>query len=198
MSATATTNGRPQRKQLSEQLDRMDSIIDALAEALPEAVADACREGARQAVRDAVVEILASPDLRTLITGPAAARVAPPAEPSPARPSPWTRFKATLRATAGAALRRCRAALTAAAGRCRAATAAASAAARTLSAVMPVRKFLAVGAGLGVAVGVAAYLCPHGLSAVVGGVGAMCTAVGVQVGTWVRRSTGWLGFGRST
>ena len=30
MTATATTNGRP-RKQLSEQLDRMDSIIDALA-----------------------------------------------------------------------------------------------------------------------------------------------------------------------
>src|SRR4051812_13786065 len=151
-ASTGTANGKPPRRQLSEQLDRMDTIIDALAEALPEAVADACREGARQAVRDAVVEILASPDLRTLIAGPAAARVVPtttdatpPADPAPSRPGPWTRFKAKIRAAADAALGRCRAALAAAAGRCRAATAAASATARTLSAVMPVRKFLAVG-----------------------------------------------------
>jgi hypothetical protein len=197
MSATATTNGRPQRKQLSEQLDRMDSIIDALAEALPEAVADACREGARQAVRDAVVEILASPDLRTLISGPTAARLAPPAEPAPAKPGPWTRFKAKVQAAADAALGRCRAALGMAIGRCRAATAAASTAARTLSAMMPVRKFLAVGAGVGVVAGVVSYACPHAMSAAIGGVGAACTAVGVQVGTWVRRSTGLLGFGRS-
>ena len=78
-SATAsTTNDKPPRKQLADQLDRLDRIIDCLADALPEAVADACREGARQAVKDAVVEILASPELRTLITGLAAARVAPP------------------------------------------------------------------------------------------------------------------------
>ncbi len=174
MTATATTNGRP-RKQLSEQLDRMDSIIDALAEALPEAVADACREGARQAVRDAVVEILASPDLRSLIAGPAAARVDPPAEPAPATPGPWTRFKATLRAAKDAAV-----------GRCRAATATASATALALSAVMPLKKILLVGTGGG-----ASYLCPHGLSAVVGGT---CPAVGVQVGTWFRRSARSLGF----
>ena len=45
MTATVTANGKP-RKQLSEQLDRMDTIIDALADALPEAVTDAVREGA--------------------------------------------------------------------------------------------------------------------------------------------------------
>ena len=195
MTATATTNGRPQRKQLSDQLDRMDSIIDALAEALPEAVADACREGARQAVRDAVVEILASPELRSLITGPAAARVETPAEPAPTTPGPWSRFKATLRVAKDAAVGRCRAALSAVAGRCRAATAAASATALALSVVMPLKKILLVGTGVGVAVGIASYVCPHGLSAVVGGVGGMCTAVGVQVGTWFRRSARSLGFG---
>ena len=35
---TATTNGKPQRKQLSDQIDRLDTIIDALADAPPEAV----------------------------------------------------------------------------------------------------------------------------------------------------------------
>ncbi|MCE9561844.1 MAG: hypothetical protein K8U57_07300 [Planctomycetes bacterium] len=58
MSATSTLNGKPQRKQLGDQLDRLDSIIDALAEGLPGAVADACRDGARLAVKDAIIEIL--------------------------------------------------------------------------------------------------------------------------------------------
>ena len=194
MTATTTTNGKP-RKQLSDQLDRLDSIIDALAEALPEAVADACREGARQAVRDAVVEILSSPELRTLVAGPADGRVAQPADPAPATPGPWSRFKAKVRAAKDAVLGRCRAALGVAAGRCRAATAAASNTARTLSAVMPLRKILLVGTGVGVAVGVASYVCPHGLSAVLGGVGGACTAVGVQVGSWFRRSARSLGLG---
>jgi hypothetical protein len=190
MTATATTNGKPQRKQLSDELDRLDGIIDCLAEALPAAVADACREGARQAVKDAVVEILASPELRTLITGLAAARVAPPAPATPptaptaAKPPLWTRAKA-----------KCKAATDAVVGRCKAATTAVVATAVTVSAVMPVKKILLVGTGVGLAVGVLSYACPHVLSAVVSGVGGMCTAVGVQVGHWVRRSAGLFGFG---
>ena len=191
MTATVTANGKPHRKQLSDQLDRMDSIIDALADALPEAVADACREGARQAVKDAVVEILASPELRTLITGLAAARVAPPsaapaapADSGPPKPRVWSRVKALLLDAKSAVTRRCRAA---------AATVVATT--RTAAAVLPVRKILAVGAGVGVAVGVVSYACPHALSAVIGGVAAAFTAVGIQVGTWVRRSAGLFGLG---
>ena len=61
MSATATTNGRLPRKQLGDQLDRLDSILDGLSDALNEAVADAAREGARAAVKDRVetVELVA-------------------------------------------------------------------------------------------------------------------------------------------
>ena len=55
MTAQSTmVNGRPQRKQLSEQLDRLDSIIDGLCDGLPEAVAAAAREGTRVAVKDAI------------------------------------------------------------------------------------------------------------------------------------------------
>lgn len=53
MTATAAmTNGKPARKQLADQLDRLDSLIDCLAEGLNQAVADACRDGARAAVRE--------------------------------------------------------------------------------------------------------------------------------------------------
>ena len=38
--STATANGRPQRKQLSDQLDRLDAILDVLAEGLPGAVGE--------------------------------------------------------------------------------------------------------------------------------------------------------------
>jgi hypothetical protein len=187
MSETMTAaNGRPQRKQLSDQLDRLDGIIDVLADALPGAVADACREGARQAVKDAVVEILASPELRALVAGPAARVALPPAptEPGPAEPGVWGRVKSALTN-----------ARTAAAKRCRIAAAAAVATARALAAVLPPQKFLAVGAGVGVAVGIVCYACPPALSAVIGGAGAACAAVAAQVGTWLRRSTSVLGFG---
>ena len=87
MTATATVaapNGRAPRKQLSDQLDRLDAIIDVLADGLPEAVADACREGARQAVKDAVVEILTNPELRALLD---ALAPAPRRFPSSRRPN---------------------------------------------------------------------------------------------------------------
>ena len=44
-ASTSVINGRPQRKLLSEELDRLDSIVDAIAEGLPAAVAAAAREG---------------------------------------------------------------------------------------------------------------------------------------------------------
>lgn len=194
MSATTeTTNGRPQRKQLSDQLDRLDTIIDALAEALPEAVADATREGARQAVRDVVLELLGNPELRAMIAGMAPAApptpAEPPAAPPPAEPAPaqtgfWTRAKEKLKAARDAAV-----------VRCTAATAAVAATARSLSAVMPLRKILLVGAGVGLVVGVVSYACPHELSALLSGVCSACTAVAAQVGRWFRRSAAVLGFG---
>jgi hypothetical protein len=60
MSNTVTAH-RPQRKQLSDQLDRLDGLIDCLADQLPHAVADATRDGTRQAVRDVLAELLADP-----------------------------------------------------------------------------------------------------------------------------------------
>src|SRR3954466_12236127 len=98
MTMTATVpNGKPQRKQLSDELDRLDNIIEGLANGLPEAVAEACKEGARQAIRDALIEVLTNPELRGLL---AKVSVAPTNTSTPAssKPSLWSRIKARVAA----------------------------------------------------------------------------------------------------
>src|SRR3954469_9818511 len=88
-------NGR-QRKQLSDQLDRLDHIIDLLADNLNAACAEAAKEGARQAAQELIAEVLAHPDLPAALARPVAARPATAA---------WVRVKALaadLRAAAAA------------------------------------------------------------------------------------------------
>ena len=199
MTATATmTNGKPARKQLADQLDRLDGIIDCLADRLPEAVADATREGARQAVRDVVLELLTNPELRTLIAGlaPAAQPVAAPepsatstaqpsAGPAPAKFAFWGRVKEKCTTVKDSTVRKCRAAKTAVVNT-----------ARSLSAIMPLKKMLLVGAGVGVAVATVSYVCPPAVSAAVSGACGAAVAVAAQVGRWFRRSAGLFGFGK--
>jgi hypothetical protein len=58
---------RTPRKQLSDQLDRLDVILDGLADALNQSVADAVRDVVGQVVREAVEgtikEVLGNPEL---------------------------------------------------------------------------------------------------------------------------------------
>lgn len=112
--STATANGRPQRKQLSDQLDRLDAILDVLAEGLPGAVGDAVRDGTRNVLKDVIAEALSDPSTVALLRR--AVAPSPPPEPvvsTPApeveavltpvepRPSFWARCKAALRRVAG-------------------------------------------------------------------------------------------------
>lgn len=181
MSATMTmVNGRPPRKQLSEQLDRLDSIIDALAEGLPAAVAAAAREGTQQAVKDAIVEIITNPELRGLMQSitPAVPPPAPAAtEPPPAAPGAWCRLKAKL-ADARAAI----------AARYQTAKESVTTTTRTLSTLMPLRRIVLVAVGVGVVAAVLGYTAPAGVAAVIAGVGGMVSALVAQVGTWFRRT----------
>jgi hypothetical protein len=66
MNAVPVLNGKP-RKQLSDQLDRLDTTIDALAEGLPEAITEATRDGTRKAIREAITEIVADPEIIGLL-----------------------------------------------------------------------------------------------------------------------------------
>src|SRR5262245_12668186 len=74
-------NGAP-RKQLSEQLDRLDGIIDALDEGLKGAVTDAVREAVAVAVQEAVQAVM-----RELLGNPDVLRAVAAAEPQPATTS---------------------------------------------------------------------------------------------------------------
>src|SRR6187397_1410588 len=92
MTGTMVNNGRA-RKTLADQIDRLDGILDGLADALNTAVAEAVRQGVEVAVKAALAEMLAHPELRRRLTGPAA-------EAGP-RPSALKRLLAAARRTAG-------------------------------------------------------------------------------------------------
>jgi len=67
MANNTIDNGHGQRKQLSSQLDRLDTILDGLAEALNESVADAVKDVVGQVVKESVEttirEVLGNPTL---------------------------------------------------------------------------------------------------------------------------------------
>jgi len=95
---TAALNGAPPRKNLSDQLDRLDNILDGLAEAIPAVVAESIRVSVRRAVQEAIQEaiseVLANRDLLRLLEAPhpvvaTPKPTAPVWEPSaPPAPSP--------------------------------------------------------------------------------------------------------------
>ena len=186
MSATVT-NGKP-RRQLSDQLDRLeeqlqrhDQVLDALSEGLNGAVADAAHEGTRAAVKDAVIELLVDPDLRAALH-----RASAP--PAAARLSRCARLRERVRQAAQTAsdlAGRARAAATTAA----AALAARAAAARVTGlarAAWRLRRVVLAGLGVGVVVAGAAYATTHGVAAGLSGFGAAVATVAVRAGLWVR------------
>jgi hypothetical protein len=76
------------RPSLSDQIERLDSLLDGLSEGLNEAVGDAVKSAVGAAVREAVqatlLEVLSSPQL----LGSALAQHSPPAPPTQAEPVP--------------------------------------------------------------------------------------------------------------
>ncbi len=194
MTATACTNGKP-RKQLADQLDRLDGIIDALADGLNQAVADAAREGTRLAVKDAIVEIMTNPELRALLAPaqpvPAPAPVPPQSEavtPAPKKPGPWTRVKAKIAAARDALTGAAAKAKETVAAQCKAASALVTAVGTATGEALPVRRVVWVALCAGLAVGLVSLLVPHAAAAAVGAASAATTTVAVQTGHWLQRA----------
>ena len=187
MSATATIappNGKAQRKQLSGQLDRLDTIIDALAEGLPGAVTDACREGARAAVKDAIIEIFTNPEIRALLDTLRTVR-----EPAPAHaraPGLWTRLKAKAAAARAKVSGAVSCAKEAVLCQFRAVRDALSALAALTGEPVPWRRVLVAGAAVGLTVGAVCLVVPHTAAAAVAAVGAAATSVAAQVAHWLK------------
>ena len=196
--STSTLNGRPQRKQLSEQIDRMDTLLDGLADALPEAVADACRDGARQAVREAITELLLNPEVRTQLTQLLVPNREPVSSPStPAKPSLWHRLRTKLLEWKQAIQQRLRQQAAAIKARCQGPLQTLSFSARLLRSTLPIKQITVVSAGIGMAMGLVLYCCPHTVSAILAGLAAATTSLTLQLRSWFRRSLTAVGLGHT-
>lgn len=197
MSA-ATLNGRPQRKQLSDQLDRLDSIIDVLADGLPEAVRDAVVDGTQAALKQVLIELLADPEIR--------ARIAPPNPPevsqTACRSGSLRRILDRARTAVAAVAERSLAAAANAFASLKASVAGVRERVRS-AAVRTVRKAATVYAAatlawqfknaviFGVAIGLAAAIvatASHSAAAVLAGVGTGVAATSLRIGLWARRA----------
>jgi hypothetical protein len=190
---TATMNGnpsRPQRKQLSEQLDRLDTILDGLSEGLNEAIIDAARAATRLAVKDAVIELLTDPDLRTKLHEASASKETNSAETTAAVPRPG--ILSRLFGGAKAAISSVRQALNRAAKvvikRIGRAAMTVTSTIRLMSGLTDLRLLIAVGLTIGVAVGIGTFAAPQQIAAAVSGISSGMAAVAVQLGIAARRA----------
>jgi hypothetical protein len=184
MSSASLSNGRPQRKQLSEQLDRFDAILDGLSEGLGEAIGEAARAGTRLAVKDAIVEILTDPQLRSQLHE----ATAPSPAPTMDKPGFWGRLKAGV-SRIGGTFRRAASMLTGTVvGTAQRVRHTLHEPLQAVGMLGSVKRLLALGGGVGILVAMLSYFAPHLLSATVSGVGAAVTAMAVQLGLWARRT----------
>lgn len=184
-------NGRP-RRQLSDQIDRLDEVINGLEEYLPVAVADAARDGLRRAVHDVAAEIAGDPAILDKLR---AALGTTSVAPSPPRPSAWTRLKAVVRnaaAKAAAAVGLVRHTVTTGVGATLSKTKARVAGWTLLT--LPVKSILAVSLTIGVAAAIVTLASPPAVAALLSGLGAAVTSAAIQVGRWLRRQRALLGF----
>ena len=189
--ATATTPAKP-RKQLADQLDRLDGIIDLLAEGLPQAVADATRAG----TCETLVELLADPEviarLRAALT-PGVQEA--PAVPTSAatRPGSFARLKSAVVNAVARAVRLAKAGFATAARRVKAVAVAASfriraAVLRNFRVEVPVVRTAAAALAAGVLAATVGYAAPPEVAAALCGFGAAAVTAVVLLGVRVRRS----------
>ncbi len=190
----AAQNGRP-RKQLSDQLDRLDEVINGMEECLPQAVAD--RDGIRLAFRDILRELVADPatldGLRTSLTADL--------QPLAPKQSAFARLKTKMRNAAAKVVNGFRIAKVVAGiaktyavsrlvQRC---TAARTRVARWTLLALPVKSILGISLAIGFVVAMVSLAAPHHIAAKLSGFGATLTAVTVQISTWLRRQRALLG-----
>jgi hypothetical protein len=195
----STMNGR-KRPSLSEQIQRLDSILDGLAENLNAAVADAVKAAVAVAVKEAVeavlMEVVTNPQLmRRLLP------VTPPAvHPKMQGDSPS--FQLRVRQRLGQAWNWFRSHLSSAGYKvstyahatCYRCTFRAKQSYHRLGGMVQRLRVVAlfwrpllIAISIGVTLGVLAYLAGPWLSAVASGVGGFAGTLAVQAGLWLRR-----------
>ena len=209
MTTTMSSNGHVTRKNLSSQLDRLDSILDALSDGLNEAVATVVEEAVGKAVEMAVREVLSNPDVLRALRPPVAPQPTPEAQRSPkvARTDFLRRAWSFGRTTAGlwlgavsSRLGRARAwvagklwqAARAVSAQARAVVANCGLACSTLGALLPLawqcRNQVAVAAGVGTAVAVGCWWAGPAVASTVCGLAGFAGALFACVLNGLRRA----------
>jgi len=185
VSTATIPNAKPPRKQLSDQLDRLDSILDGLGDGLNGAVADASREGTRLAVRDAIVEMMTDPTLRTKLHQ--ATTPETPAETVNANEKPgfWKRMKTKAEKAVGSVGRMASNAMTAVKDKIRALR---QKAAETAHSIRDLGKLKTTVLVVGLTVAAVSFLAPHVASAALAGISSAVAVVAVRLGVWLGRT----------
>jgi hypothetical protein len=186
MTTTATiSNAKPPRKQLSDQLDRLDSILDGLGDGLNGAVAEAVREGTRLAVRDAIVEIMTDPTLRTKLHEATTPETS--AEPVHANEKPgfWKRMKTYTGQAVESVGHMASNAMTAVKDKVKALS---QKAAETVQSIRDLGTLKTTVLVVGLTVAVVSFLAPHVASAALSGISSAVAVVAVRVGVWLGRT----------
>src|SRR5262249_25777549 len=192
MMTTMTSNGRPARKTLASQIDRLDTMLSGLAESIDETVADAVRAAVVVAVREAVqavlTEVLSNPEVLARLRD-----TLPPSIPPVAKPAlgprvkerlarAWSWLAAKVRGAVAACLESLHRLGEGAAKVKERVQQAGQAVWLRLRLLRHFRGQLLLAVGVGVAAGVAAFLAAPWLAAVLSGLGGFMTAVAVQGG----------------
>ena len=184
-------NGTPQRKQLSDQLDRLDGIIDCLADGLTEAVRDAVKVGTATALQQVLLEIVNNPTTRELLRKTLAPEAAPTATAETATasdvPVRKASFLARCKNAAVSVVRKVAAVPGKLFARVKGLARKAKGLARRLNIAWQLKKAIVVGLGIGVAVATLS-LMSHPLASILSGIGAAATAFTVQVVLWCRNT----------
>jgi hypothetical protein len=191
MTTTLNNGAQQQRKTLASQLDRLDTILDALSDGLNQAVAHTVEQAVGSAVRDTVQAVLAE-----LLTNPlvlarlreALAPTVPVAQPAPELavppPEPSLADKARqVKAACGTFLGKMK-------GWCGVLADKTKACCRL---ARPHTRPLLLAAGVGVALGVTAYLAGPWFAAGAGWLAGFVTTLGVQAAVAFRRFLGLSG-----
>jgi hypothetical protein len=191
---TATRNGTPQRKQLSDQLDRLDGIIDCLADGLSDAVRDAVKEGTATAIQQILLEVVNNPTTRELLRQTLGAEpakspgtTAAPASEAAVPPTRKASFLARCKRSVVNAARKVASLPGKLFARAKSLFRKAKVLTRQLNIAWQLKKAAVLGLGIGAAVA-AVSLWSHPLASVLSGIGAAATAFAVQLGLWCRNT----------
>ena len=187
MPVSTIPNHRPQpRKQLCDQIDRLDTLLDGFADALNGSVVEAVRDGTRLAVKDAIIEILTDPSLRAKLHQAASPESAANANPS--RPGLFARWSAKVRtvltgirgtfARAGALVVQ----------RARGVAQTSNAGLQFVRTFGNLKALIVIALVVGGAAGAGTYFAPHTVAAALSGVSSGLAAISVQLGLMVRRA----------